>query len=228
MPGFSGFSKATFGFLAGLEANNSKDWFEANRAAYDEDLIAPALDFVAALAPMVAQMNPSYQAVPKMNGSLRRLHRDLRFSKDKTPFSPRLHLVFWHGSHPNRAPAIHLVLHGDGLGLGVGQWAMAADELAAYRAALAAPARRAKLKAALKAAEGVGATLGDPELARLPKGVDSIGEDDHFLRRKGLVARSHTRLPIPAEMLGPGAVDYASTLIKAVAPVSDWLVETTT
>ena len=227
MPGFSGFSKATFGYLAGLEANNSKDWFAANRAAYEDDLIAPALDFVAAMAPVVAQMNPAYQAVPKMNGSLRRLHRDLRFSKDKTPFSPRLHLVFWHGSHPNRAPAIHLVLHGDGFGLGVGQWAMTPAELAAYRAAVVDPARRARLKSALKAAEEVGATLTEPALARLPKGVESIGDDDHLLRHKGLVARSHKRLPIPEEMLGPGAVDYAGKLIKAVAPISDWLVETT-
>jgi len=226
MTGFSGFPKATFAYLAGLEANNDKAWFDDHRADYDNELIAPALDFVAAMASVVSAMSPSYQAVPKMNGSLRRLHRDLRFSKDKTPFSPRLHLVFWHGSHPNRAPAIHLVLHGDGLGLGVGQWAMAPDELAAYRAAIASPDERAALHAALGKAAQAGATLEPATMARLPKGVDSIGADDALLQRKGLVARSQTRLAIPAELMGPGALDYAENLIRTLAPVSDWLIKT--
>jgi len=224
---FAGFPKAAFEYLAALEANNNKAWFDENRASYDQDLIAPALDFVAAMAPVVSSMSPSYQAVPKMNGSLRRLHRDLRFSKDKTPFNPRLHLVFWHGKHPNRAPAVHFVLHGDGLGLGVGQWSMTPAELAAYRAAVANATSRGELHKALSSAYTVGATVQAPSLARLPKGFETIGEEDNLLQRKGLVALTEERLPIPDELLGPEAIAYATGVLKALAPVSDWLIKHT-
>ena len=100
-----GFSKQTFQFLTGLEANNSKDWFEDNRKAYETHWKDAALDFIAAVSDRMAALDPALRAEPKLNKSLRRINRDVRFSKDKSPYNARLHMVFWAGHHPNRSPA---------------------------------------------------------------------------------------------------------------------------
>ncbi len=69
------------GFLAGLEAGNSRDWFAAHRAAYEALWLNPGLDLAAALSGPVAQMG--LMAVPKLRGSIRRNNRDVRFPNAK-------------------------------------------------------------------------------------------------------------------------------------------------
>ena len=78
------FSKETVRFLAGLRRNNKKEWFEAHRDDYDHHFIEPAKAFVAALAPRLARIDPAIHAEPRVNGSILRINRDVRFSKDKS------------------------------------------------------------------------------------------------------------------------------------------------
>lgn len=104
------FTDATFRFLGDLARNNAKDWFEANRDRYEAHWKAPAIAFIREIAPRMAALDPPLKAEAKINGSLRRINRDVRFSKDKSPYSPSLHMVFWSGDHPNRSPGMHVVL----------------------------------------------------------------------------------------------------------------------
>jgi uncharacterized protein (TIGR02453 family) len=92
--GFSGFSRDVPGFLAGFAANNRRDWYEDNKERFRALCVEPALDLVAALAPVAEALTPPHRAEARLNGSLRRIHRDVRFSRDKTPYDPRIHLVF--------------------------------------------------------------------------------------------------------------------------------------
>ncbi|MCP4184933.1 MAG: DUF2461 domain-containing protein, partial [Hyphomicrobiales bacterium] len=80
-------------------------------------VVEPALQFIAAMQPIVSEFDPPLKAEARLNGSLRRIHRDVRFSKDKTPYNPRLHIIFWAGCHPNRSPACHIVLSAKHLGV---------------------------------------------------------------------------------------------------------------
>ncbi|MGR3344480.1 MAG: DUF2461 family protein, partial [Paracoccaceae bacterium] len=80
-PRFSGFARETFQFLSDLKQNNSKHWFEANRARYESAWKAPALDLIAALAARAAALDPPLKAEARLNGSLRRINRDGRFSR---------------------------------------------------------------------------------------------------------------------------------------------------
>ena len=118
------FTKATFDYLSDLQANNSRDWFEANRALYETHWKEAALDFIADLSGRMAKLDPALIGEAKLNKSLRRINRDVRFSKDKSPYSGRLHMVFWRGGHPNRSPGMHFVLHPEGIGYGAGQWGL--------------------------------------------------------------------------------------------------------
>ncbi|WP_112321269.1 DUF2461 domain-containing protein [Oceanibium sediminis] len=222
---FTGFPAETFAFLSDLAAHNQKAWFDAHRAEYQAHVVDPAMAFIVAMGGPLAAIDARYQAVPRLNGSFRRINRDVRFSRDKTPYSPRIHLVFWTGEHPNRSPAIHLVLHPDGFGFGAGAWAWPPDTLAAFRDRLDAPAALADLRAAIASAETTGATLTAPSLKRVPKGRDAGHPAADLLKHKGLIVRTADRLPLPGTVNTPGFVDHCAGLCAALHPVNLWLID---
>lgn len=84
-------------FLAELRDNNNRDWFEANKSRFEAEAQNPALDFVEAFRPSLERLSPSILAVAKKSGgSLLRIYRDARFSKDKTPYHAYLAAHFGH------------------------------------------------------------------------------------------------------------------------------------
>lgn len=95
---FSGIPKGTVKFLSELSRHNEKSWFDAHRADYDEFFMAPAKELVEALAKPLKKLDPKLQALPRVNGSILRINRDVRFSKDKRPYKDHLDLFFWSGA----------------------------------------------------------------------------------------------------------------------------------
>lgn len=217
------FTDKTFKFLADLSENNSKDWFEANRDRYEEHWKSAALDFIADISGQMAALTPPLRAEPKLNGTLRRINRDVRFSKEKSPYNARLHLIFWAGSHPNRSPAVHFVLNPIGVGYGAGQFGFQPPQLAAVRKRIVNAADGDALIAALDAAEQVGCTMGAPDLARLPKGFVADGRRAELLRHKAMVARTYDNDAPPSAVIGPGATDWVMDTTQALMPLVRWL-----
>jgi uncharacterized protein (TIGR02453 family) len=216
------FDAALVAFLDALAENNNKAWFEAHRADYEAVYVKPALAMIEAVAAPLAKLDPTLAAVAKVNGSLRRINRDVRFSADKRPYSTMLHLVFWSGAHPNRSGGVHVVIAWDHFGIGAGHWAFDPGQLKAYRDVVATSVGARSLSTVLARAGKAGCTLGEPELARVPRGYDADGVSADFLRRKGIVVRSGD-LPIPEALFHPGAVDDLIGRIKPLAPVVRWL-----
>ena len=220
---FQGFPKKSVSFLKNLNKNNSREWFEAHRADYDAYFVEPAMQLIEALAPVAASLDPPHQAVPKVNKSLRRIHRDTRFSKDKTPYNTHMHIVLWTGGHPNRSAGTHLVLSHDHFGYGAGHWAFSGDGLERYRAAVQDGKARSELEAALGAAEKTGCIPGDPELQRVPRGFEADGAAAELLRRKGIVAMTRDRPKADDRLFTPDAVDYLSGILRALSPLNRWI-----
>jgi uncharacterized protein (TIGR02453 family) len=79
---FDGFPPGGLTFLANLEQNNNKVWFERNKNRYQQDLLAPAQGFVAAMGEALQTLVPEIQYDTRANGSgsLMRIYRDVRFS----------------------------------------------------------------------------------------------------------------------------------------------------
>ena len=121
---YAGLPRETFSFLQNLRDNNSRDWFETHRADYEALWLNAGLDLIAALGPICEGMSPRLFAVPKLNQSLRRLNRDTRFSKDKSPYQPWLHIILSTGPAFNKVPGVHILLSPDGLGYGAGQYGL--------------------------------------------------------------------------------------------------------
>ena len=95
---FNGFSKQGTKFLENLSLNNKKQWFEENRAIWEEHIRLRCELFVHELGETLQILVPSIKFKPKVGASLFRIYRDVRFSKDKTPMKSKIGILFWQGT----------------------------------------------------------------------------------------------------------------------------------
>src|ERR687898_2540430 len=132
------FSPELFSFLSDLRANNDREWFAANKHRYEDHLLEPALDFIAAFAPRLEKISPHFRADPRPSGgSLFRIYRDTRFSKDKTPYKTNVGIHFRHElAKDARAPGFYLHLSPGEVFAGGGIWHPDGPTLTAIRQAI--------------------------------------------------------------------------------------------
>ena len=183
------FTQATFDFLRDLKANNRKDWFDTNRSRWERDAKGPLLAFVAAFQPLLHQISPYYESNER---SVFRIFRDVRFSKDKSPYKTHLAAQFRHRLVKGAAGEIvhapgfylHLGLPGDddmgGVFGGFGMWRPEPDVVRAIRARMLADPDG--WRAASAGLELRGASLKKP-----PAGIDADHPLAGDLRRKDFI-----------------------------------------
>ena len=96
---FVGFPENGLRFLSGLKKNNNKEWFDARKETYREGVAEPAQAFVVALGRRLQTISKGIIYDTRLNGggSVMRVYRDIRFSKDKTPYKDWLGIFFWEG-----------------------------------------------------------------------------------------------------------------------------------
>ena len=125
------FTRQTFGFLKALAENNDRAWFEARKGDYEELVREPALKFIADLADDLSSISRHFQAEPKKaGGSLMRVYRDTRFSRDKTPYKTNIGIQFRHMTGRDvHAPGFYLHIEPGECFVGVGMWRPEADAL---------------------------------------------------------------------------------------------------
>jgi len=106
------FSPQFFKFLKDLKKNNDRAWFARNKIKYEKQLLEPSLRFVKDVAPRLRTISPYLVADPKpFHGSLFRIYRDIRFSKDKSPYKTNVAMQFWHKKGGKKIHAAGLYLH---------------------------------------------------------------------------------------------------------------------
>ncbi|MDO7837190.1 DUF2461 domain-containing protein [Sphingobium sp. HBC34] len=176
-------SAETVHFLADLRANNDRDWFARHKNQYELSLKQPGEAFAAAMANELA----SRRGTPH-DYRIFRIHRDVRFSRDKAPFNAHLHISFSSaGGCKDGAPVWMFGLDHDGLTLGAGIFAFSAHQLERWRDLCAAPAgERMIAKLGTIARDGI--RLSEPELKRVPAPYPADHPRGAELRRKGLTA----------------------------------------
>ena len=91
------YSPEFFKFLRALAKNNNRKWFQKNKSRYEKFVQTPSLRFIKDVSKELKAVNPYLVADPKpFGGSLFRIYRDLRFSKDKSPYKTNVAMEFWH------------------------------------------------------------------------------------------------------------------------------------
>ena len=103
MTEFNGFPKETVKFLKNLAKNHKRDWFNEHKGDFDAYVTEPARGFVDAMGTRLMEIAPGIIAEPRVNGSIFRIYRDTRFSKDKTPYKTHLGIFMWEGEGPKKS-----------------------------------------------------------------------------------------------------------------------------
>jgi len=118
------FNKQTFKFLQQLADNNNRPWFNERKPLYEEAVRLPALDFIEAMEPGIKSLSTNFTAVAKKTGgSLMRVYRDARFSKDKTPYKTNIGIQFRHVAGKDvHAPGFYLHISPEECFVGAGIW----------------------------------------------------------------------------------------------------------
>lgn len=221
---FEGFPRETFTFLMGLSAHNDKAWFEAHRPDYEAAYVAPALAFVEAIGPRLRKISKGVAYEAKINGSLFRIHRDVRFSRDKTPYKDHIDLWFWEGDRRGwDTPGFFFRMSAKELMLGAGMHVFQKPALEAFRAAVLDDKRGKALEALIAKVEKAGYEIGGATRKTVPRGLPADHPRAARLLHEGLHAG--WRGPIPREAWTRKLVDFCLERFEAVAPVSRWLRE---
>ena len=215
------FTPELFRFLTQLERNNDREWFEKNRRRYLEHVRDPMLRFIADFAPRLARISPHFVADPApVGGSMFRIHRDIRFSKDKRPYKTAATARFPHERGKSvHTPGWYLHLSPDGVYVGSGIWHPDAPTLTRIRRAIvdgAAAWKRVKQHRALRA----GHEWSGDSLKRPPRGFDPAHPFARDLMRKDIVtfAELDERAACSA-----GFIDRVTTLCRGSAPLVRFL-----
>ena len=221
---FQGFPEAGQCFLDELALNNNKAWFEGHRREFEENLLEPAKDFVVELgAGLQAKISPGIHAEPKINGSIMRMNRDIRFSKDKSPYKTWFGLWFWEGEKRSmESTGFYLGLTGGEVSLGAGKHGFEPEVLERYRAAVVDPKLGADLQHAIDSVKAAGDyEVGGRFYKQVPRGFDRDHPRADLLLHNGLHA--WISLEDPPVLHTPGFVDFSLRHYQAMAPVHRWL-----
>ena len=218
------FTPALFDFLTELRLHNDRDWFERNRARYLQDVRDPMLRFIGDLAPVLKRIAPRLVADPRpVGGSLFRIHRDTRFSADKTPYKTNVAAHFRHEAGRDvHGPGCYLSLSPEEVDVGGGLWHPEAAPLKAIREALvASPAawRRATGTPAMRRLEWWGESL-----TRTPRGFPKDHPLDEDLRRKDFAAGLTLA---PKDALSPRFPERCAEVYRSLAPAMGFLARAT-
>jgi uncharacterized protein (TIGR02453 family) len=209
--GFPDLIDSANGFFRDLAENNTREWFEPRKAQYTDTIRKPA----ALLADLVAE------DLGRLTGhshaaKLFRIHRDVRFSKDKSPYNPHLHMM-WSQTGPDPRPVWFFGVAPDYITVGMGSTGLSGARLADYRALV--DAKGPALEKAIAAArDEVGATLSDwgpPPLKRVPKPYAPDHPHGDLLRRKGLTLSA----PLPEDWRNRGVIPSLGATMAGLRPV---------
>jgi uncharacterized protein (TIGR02453 family) len=198
---FRGWKVEALEFFEGLEVENTKAYWQRNKAVYDTVVRAPMEELLAELAPDWGE------------GRIFRPYRDVRFSADKSPYKTHMGAMVGDG---------YVQLNAEGLGAGAGMWEMAPDQLERYREAVDREATGARLEgivATLRKA-GIDAT-GHGALKTAPKGYPKDHPRIELLRYKGLIAWK--KWPAGAWLGTRKAKDRIVAFFEAAEPLNGWL-----
>ena len=200
---FSGWPEEALDFYDGLAADNSKTYWTAHKQIYEAAVLRPMTELVEELAPEFGE------------AKIFRPYRDIRFSKDKTPYKTHIGALVGRG---------YVQFSAQGLAVGNGMYGMAPDQLDRYRQAVAGDRTGGQLEDAIAAIEkeGIGVS-GRDVLKSAPRGYPADHPRIELLRYKGIVAWKEW--PVEAWLETVAARDRVAGFWRATRPLSTWLAD---
>lgn len=221
---FAGFPKSGLAFLRELEANNDRDWFEGHRAAWDEQIVPAMAELCTELQARLSPELPGLQSLPRVGGSIFRLNRDTRFSRDKKPYDTHAAALLWDGADKHACPAIYLRISAAQVLVSGGIWIFEEGQLDRFRKRLLQEPAGARLDDALRAGKKAGLEPDAQEkLPRPPRGIPLEHPRTELSKHKGLVVSKSSRAG--PWVHSPELLDRTLAAAQAYLPLHRWLRE---
>jgi uncharacterized protein (TIGR02453 family) len=201
---FSGWPEEALDFYDGLAADNTKTFWNANKAVYTDKILAPMTELTEELAAEFGE--------PKIF----RPYRDIRFSKDKTPYKTHIGVVV--------GGSCYVQLSAEGLGVGAGMWEMNPEQLTRYREAVVSDLFGPEIEQIAAGLEQAGVTVhGHAVLKSAPRGYPADHPRIALLRYKGLTAWQEW--PAGAWLESAQAKDRVVAFFRTTMPLRSWLAD---
>ena len=221
------FTPATMRFLRGLARNNRKAWFEAHRTDYEALVKAPMRELIEEMDVRFARFAPELVGDPRR--SMFRIYRDIRFSKDKSPYKTHAACWFYHrdGSHTVGSEAT-----GGGAGfyfqiapgksfLGGGMWMPPRNALTRLRDAIAEkPKQFEKLVTDRRVARRFGGLSDEAMLRRVPRGYAADHPGARWLRFQSFVVG---RMLSDSQAVSPRLPALLEADFRLMVPLVRWI-----
>lgn len=214
------FTAETLRFLSDLAKHNDRDWFAKNKERYEQDVKEPMLRFIADLGPELKKIAPHYVADARaVGGSMMRIYRDVRFSKDKSPYKTNIAAHFGHVKARTGAPAFYLHIAPGNSAVGAGLWQPEPPELKMVRDAIVKDTKKwLKITEAQDFRSACG-FMGE-SLKRPPAGYDSEHPAIEDLKRKDFAAN----MPLmDKQVTSPALMRYVTEGFKTTVPFTKFL-----
>ncbi|MDQ7024328.1 MAG: DUF2461 domain-containing protein [Anaerolineae bacterium] len=226
---FTGIPTEGFAFLNELRENNDKEWFTDNKQRYIDFVQTPAVALVQELGQRLQAKFPNVHYDTRLNGSgsLMRIYRDTRFSKDKTPYKTNIAMLWWEGVGKKTAnPAFGLQITPDSAGLMTGMHSFDKTWLTAYRDAVLDDKFGHELVEIVQTIDAAGDSyeVGWQHYKKTPRGyTDPADARSPLLLHNALYAHV-TEIP-QTDVMSAEFVDVCMTHFELMSPIQQWLVK---
>lgn len=212
-----------FRFLEELKLHNKRDWFLKNKGRYEADVRDPFLGLIADLRPGLARVTPHFVVDPSPSGgSMMRIYRDTRFSKDKSPYKTSVSAHFRHAhGQEGMTPAFYLHLEPGRSSVGGGVWRPQPEGLQRIRQSIVSRTDPWK-KVVSGRSFRTGCGMVGESLKRPPAGFDPAHPFIEDLKRKDFA----TSVPLrDSDLTGPDPAGAVLEGAKSVAPFIRFVTE---
>ncbi|MFC2043334.1 DUF2461 domain-containing protein [Chloroflexota bacterium] len=224
---FNGFPEECVRFLLELRHNNNREWFNEHKSEYETFVKKPTQEFAGEMAIILDELSPVEGSAPQFNFSIFRIYRDIRFSKNKTPYKTHIGVWFWEGKGPKMENSgYYFHLEPPNLMLGTGIHTFSKTLLKAYRDSVVDPEYGPELEKAIEEiTQQEQYSLGGQHYKRVPRGYDPEDERAGLLLYNGLYAGVETE--IPTELFSDKIFDYCLEKYRYMIPIHYWLYDMT-
>ena len=218
---YATFGQDTIAFLEELSANNNREWFKVNKSRYEEQVLDVALRFIQSMYEPITDFAPHFIAQPtRVGGSLMRVYRDTRFSKNKLPYKTNIGIQFRHEQAKNvHSPGYYVHVDPTEVFVGAGMWRPEPEPLHAIRERIAF-----KSKDWQRAIGDRGFRrhfeLGGESLKRPPRGFSKDHDLIEDIKRKSFIAIKNMDV---GDCLQPQFQRKVETAFRAATPYMKFL-----
>jgi len=223
---FNGFTKEGTAFLKKLEKNNSKVWFETNRHIWEKTILAPNKAFIEDMGDTLQILVPTIKALPKVSGSLFKIYRDVRFSKDKTAMKDKIGLMFWQGlGHRMQSSSFYMHYTKEKYFVAAGIRAFKSPLLKTYRNYIQHEKHRDSLHIILEELKAKGYNHSPQKYKRVPK--DFTGDESHLYLTKVDSMFSYIEYELDNIFYSVELLDKLFTIYDDMKDLQTWVYEMT-